>query len=67
MPKASTLIAVMLIFAAASWAEILAERQARPGEFRGFGEDEEAAAADALVRLASSYAAYFEEALAALK
>jgi hypothetical protein len=50
-----------------SSGRILAERQARPGEFRGFGEDEEAAAADALVRLASSYAAYFDEALAALK
>ncbi len=50
-----------------SSGQILAERQARPGEFRGFGEDEEAAAADALVRLASSYAAYFDEALAALK
>jgi hypothetical protein len=50
-----------------SSGQILAERQARPAEFRGFGEDEEAAAADALVRLASSYAAYFEEALAALK
>ncbi|HUU56591.1 MAG TPA: hypothetical protein VMW93_04550 [bacterium] len=50
-----------------SSGQILAERQARPGEFRGFGEDEEAADADALVRLASSYAAYFDEALAALK
>jgi hypothetical protein len=50
-----------------SSGQILAERQARPGEFRGFGEDGEAAAADALVRLASSYAAYFDEALAALK
>ncbi len=50
-----------------SSGQILAERQARPGEFRGFGEDGEAAAADALVRLASSFAAYFDEALAALK
>jgi len=50
-----------------SSGQVLAERQARPGEFRGFGEDEEAAAADALVRLASSYAAYFEETLAELK
>lgn len=50
-----------------SSGQILAERQARPGEFRGFGEDAEAAATDALVRLASSYAAYFDEALAALK
>jgi hypothetical protein len=50
-----------------SSGQILAERQARPAEFRGFGEDGEAAAADALVRLASSYASYFEEELAELK
>ena len=50
-----------------SSGQILAEREARPAEFRGFGEDEDAAAADALVRLASSYAAYFDEALAELK
>lgn len=50
-----------------SSGQVLAERQARPGEFRGFGEDAEAAAADALVRLASSYAAHFEGKLAALK
>ena len=67
MRKTPIFAATALIFAAASWAEILAERQARAAEFRGFGEDAEAAAADALVRLASSYAAYFEEALAALK
>jgi hypothetical protein len=50
-----------------SSGQVLAERQARPAEFRGFGEDAEAAAADALVRLASSCAAYFEGELAALK
>jgi hypothetical protein len=50
-----------------SSGKILAERQANPGEFRGFGEDEEAAAADALARLAHAYAAHFAEALADLK
>jgi hypothetical protein len=50
-----------------SSGQVLAERQARPGEFRGFGEDGEVAAADALVRLASSFAAHFEEELAELK
>jgi len=50
-----------------SSGKILAEREARPGEFRGFGEEAEAAAADALVRLASAYAAHFEAALAELK
>jgi hypothetical protein len=50
-----------------SSGQVLAEREARPAEFRGFGEDAEAAAADALVRLASSFAAHFEEELAELK
>jgi hypothetical protein len=50
-----------------SSGKILAERQAAPGEFRGFGEGEEAAAADALARLAYAYAAYFDETLAPLK
>ncbi len=43
---------------------VLAEKQAGPEEFVGFGDTVEAAAADALSRLAGGYAAYFATALA---
>jgi len=46
-----------------SSGQILAEREARPGEFAGFGDDYERAAADALARLAEAYAAYLAEGL----
>jgi len=46
-----------------STGEIIAERQTRPGEVVGFGDDEAGAAADARARFAETFACYFEGAL----